>query len=113
MKRKFVKNPVCAATAEKSVEVEVTFAGMGSAAQCYTVEDTEHMTDEDIINAAVNQAADDLEGELLEDGEVEVSFAGMVGVTETYSTDADDDEEAQIDDAIEQATFDLSGEISE
>lgn len=100
------------ASSEREYTVSVTFGGFIGGDETYTV----YAEDED---DAIEQAKDEAEADLsatevhhVEDDEYEVTvnFAGYIGVEDTYTVYAEDDEEAGIL-AEEEAASDLSYEI--
>ena len=104
-----VKRPVKASSEDfKDYEVTVNFATYVGADEIYSVF---AKNEEDAQEDALQQAKDDLSVEDInetDDGEweVEVGFAGMVGVSEIYTVYADDEDEAA-DTALEEAADDL------
>ena len=92
-------------------DVLVSFAGYVGSEQLYSVVAED---EDEAIEAALAEARDDLSVEDVRDMgdgefEVDVNFAGLVGVTETYTVYSDDEDEARVD-AINDAEFDLDAE---
>lgn len=92
-------------------DVLVSFAGYVGSEQLYSVVADD---EDEAIEAALAEARDDLSVEDVRDmgdGEfqVDVNFAGLVGVTETYTVSSADEDEASVD-AINEAEFDLDAE---
>lgn len=100
----------------RKFEVCVTFAGNIGSEVYYDVE----ASDPDAaIKEAIEMAKDDLEvlsAELVEDHddewEVSIGFNGFIGVEEYYTVNGYDEEEAG-NNALDEAYWDLEGEISE
>ena len=92
--------------------IDVTFCGYIGTDQQYTeYADSE----EDAIDQALDEAKDDLEvTDVVDNGDgtydVQVNFAGYIGVDNTYVVDADDEDEAA-ELALEDAYMDLEGEV--
>ena len=92
-------------------EVSIGFAGYVGAEEIYKVDEED---EDEAIEAALAEARDDLSVEDVRDMgdgefEVDVNFAGLVGVTETYTVSSADEDEASVD-AINEAEFDLDVE---
>lgn len=96
----------------KEFTVEVTFSGLTGASECYT----EYADDaDDAVFKALDDAADDLEvTDVTDNGDgtydVNVRFAGYIGIDNSYVVSADDEDEAS-DLALEEAREDLEGEV--
>ena len=96
----------------KEYKVSVNFGGFIGGDEEYSVDAT---SDEEAENEAIEMAADDLNPEDVnqiddDEWEVTISFAGFIGVEDTYTVFADDEDEA-IGAAIEEAKWDLTAEI--
>lgn len=108
MKRKIIT----ASTDYIHYDVVVSFDMYPNAEEEITVYAKAGATKDDIMNAVIDDYADDLlEGEVIDfDGDdayvVEVTFAGYIGVSEEYTEYADSEEDA-IEQAIYDATWDL------
>lgn len=94
--------------------VEVNFAGMVGADETYQVT---AKSAEDAINEAEEEAKDELTVEDYTEidygeWEVEIGFAGLIGVSNTYTVSADNEDDAT-NQALEEAAWDLEGTISE
>jgi len=98
----------------KEYEVNVTFGGYIGSDQFYRVDAT---STEDAIDTALDEAEEEL-GIIsvthVEDDEYEVvvGFAGLSGVENTYTVYADDEDEAEMQ-AIEEAKWDLSADVTD
>lgn len=93
-------------------EVSVNFASFVGVDEIYSVR---AKNEDDAIADALEQAADDLSIDNVEDlgdgdFEVTVNFASFVGADEVYTITADDADEAEIE-ALQMAKDDLSAEI--
>lgn len=104
---------VIRATELRSYTVTVNFAGYIGADEDYDVTEA---NEDDAIDAALEQARDDLSVEDIEEidegeYEVHVGFCGYIGVEEVYTVTADSEDEAA-DEALDHAYDDLSAEIS-
>lgn len=92
--------------------VYVSFGGYIGSDIEYNVEAN---SEAEAIEAAVEEAKAELSIESIDEidiGEYEVvvGFGGLVGVENTYTVDADSEDEAE-DAALEEAAWDLDGEI--
>lgn len=100
------------ATGDREFTFSVNFGGYIGAEENYTVYATDA---EEAEQLAVEEAKDDLTVEDWtqtddDEWEITIGFCGFIGVEETYTVNADSQEEAE-EAALEEASWDLNAEL--